>query len=78
MSERAKLFTSGGSQAVRLPKAYRFERQREVLISRKGQQVILQPTRRRWSTAFLELAGTAPDFPTPEEPGPAEPGPDLP
>ena len=34
MKERAKLFTSGGSQAVRLPKAYRFENQREVLISR--------------------------------------------
>ena len=36
MKERAKLFTSGGSQAVRLPKAYRFENQREVLISREG------------------------------------------
>lgn len=77
MSERAKLFTSGGSQAVRLPKAYRFERQREVLISRKGQQVILEPTRRRWSAAFLELAGAAPDFPLPGEPPSAEPGPDL-
>src|SRR5947199_7492714 len=53
MSERAKLFTSGGSQAVRLPKAYRFEHQREVLITRRGQQVILEPTRRRWSRAFL-------------------------
>ena len=77
MSERAKLFTSGGSQAVRLPKAYRFERQREVLISRKGLQVILEPTRRRWSHTFLELAGTASDFPYPEEPPPAEPGPDF-
>jgi len=77
MSERAKLFTSGGSQAVRLPKAYRFERQREVLISRKGQQVILEPTRHRWSTAFLELAGAAPDFPLPEESPAAESGPDL-
>ena len=77
MSERAKLFTSGGSQAVRLPKAYRFEQQREVLISRKGQQVILEPTRRRWSHAFLELAGTASDFPYPQEPPAAEPGPDF-
>ncbi len=77
MSARAKLFMSGGSQAVRLPKAYRFEHQREVLITRRGQQVILEPTRRRWSRAFLELPGTAPDFPYPEDPPPAEPGPDV-
>ena len=30
MADRAKIFTSGGSQAVRLPKAYRFENGREV------------------------------------------------
>ena len=77
MSERAKLFTTGGSQAVRLPKAYRFEKQDEVLISRKGQQVILEPARRRWSQAFLDLPDPAGDFPYPEEPPPAEPGPDL-
>ena len=77
MSARAKLFMSGGSQAVRLPKAYRFEHQREVLITRRGQQVILEPTRRRWSRAFLELPGTAPDFPYPEDPPPAELGPDF-
>ncbi len=77
MKERAKLFTSGGSQAVRLPKAYRFENQREVLISREGPRVILEPARRRWSRVFLELAGSAADFPYPGEPPPAEPGPDL-
>lgn len=76
MSERAKLFVSGGSQAVRLPKPYRFEGQREVRISREGERVILEPARRRWSRAFLELSGTASDFPYPEE-LPAEPGPDL-
>jgi len=77
MSERAKLFVSGGSQAVRLPKAYRFEKQGEVRISRDGERVILEPARRRWSRAFIELSGGAPDFPYPEEPLPAEPGPDL-
>ena len=77
MSERAKLFVSGGSQAVRLPKAYRFENQREVRISREGDRVILEPTRRRWSRSFLEISGTAPDFPYPEEPLPADAGPDL-
>ena len=77
MSERAKLFTSGGSQAVRLPKAYRFEQQGEVRISREGERVILEPARRRWSRAFLELSGAAPDFPYPAEPPPAEPGPEF-
>jgi len=77
MSERAKLFVSGGSQAVRLPKAYRFEDQREVRISREGERVILEPARRRWSRAFLDLSGAAPDFPYPSEPPPAEPGPNL-
>ena len=51
MKERAKLFVSGGSQAVRLPKAYRFENQGEVRISREGDRVILEPARRRWSRA---------------------------
>lgn len=77
MPERAKLFKSGGSQAVRLPREYRFEGQEEVLISREGEKVILQPVRRKWSRAFLELAGSAPDFPYPDEPPPAEPGPDF-
>ncbi len=77
MSERAKLFVSGGSQAVRLPKAYRFENQGEVRISREGERVILEPARRRWSRAFIELSGAAPDFPYPDEPPPADPGPDL-
>ena len=58
-----------------LPKPFRFEGQEEVLISRDRERVILEPTRRRWSRAFIELAGSAPDFPYPEEPHTAEPGP---
>lgn len=68
MPDRAELFKSGGSQAVRLPKGYRFEDQEEVLIFRNGPRVILEPVRRSWSREFLELAGSAPDFPYPEEP----------
>jgi decaprenylphospho-beta-D-ribofuranose 2-oxidase len=30
-----------------------------------------------WSGEFLDLAGSAPDFPYPDEPGPAEAGPDF-
>jgi antitoxin VapB len=39
--QKAKLFTHGGSQAVRLPKAFRFEGS-EVKIERDGDRVILQ------------------------------------
>jgi antitoxin VapB len=38
----AKLFTHGGSQAVRLPKEFRFEG-REVHVRRVGVDVILSP-----------------------------------
>ncbi|WP_396594719.1 antitoxin [Brevundimonas sp. R86498] len=40
--DTARLFTSGGSQAVRLPKAYRFEG-KEVRIRREGMAVVLEP-----------------------------------
>lgn len=42
---RAKLFRHGGSQAVRLPKAFRFEGD-EVEVSRRGDKVILSPVTR--------------------------------
>jgi antitoxin VapB len=77
MTDRAKLFKSGGSQAVRLPKDYRFEGEDEVLIYRQGERVVLEKERRSWSRRFLELAGSARDFPYPAEPPAAEPGPDL-
>lgn len=38
----AKIFTTGRSQAVRLPKAYRFDTS-EVFIERRGDAVILRP-----------------------------------
>jgi antitoxin VapB len=77
MADRAKLFQSGGSQAVRLPKEYRFQDAEEVLISRQGRRVILEPVKRSWSRKFLALAGSAQDFPYPEEPPAAGPEPDL-
>jgi antitoxin VapB len=77
MSQRAKLFKSGGSQAVRLPREFRFDQQEEVLIYRQGNRIVLEPVRRTWSPEFLALAGSAPDFPYPDEPPPADPGPEL-
>ena len=40
----AKLFWSGRSQAVRLPKAFRFEGDR-VRVSRMGAGILLEPVR---------------------------------
>jgi antitoxin VapB len=40
----AKLFASGRSQAVRLPKAFRFEGS-EVVVKRFGEGVLLLPTK---------------------------------
>jgi len=44
----AKLFWSGRSQAVRLPKDFRF-RGEEVRIRRHGSAVILEPLAEDWS-----------------------------
>lgn len=51
---RAKLFWNGRSQAVRLPKEFRFEGD-EVQIRREGNAVILEPVaRREWPEGFFE------------------------
>ena len=75
MAKRARLIDNQGAQAVQLPDEYRFEGQDEVWVSRQGSRLILEPVRRAWSREFLDLAGSARDFPYPEEPLPAEPGP---
>ena len=77
MADRAKLFKTGGSQAVRLPRKYRFAAQTEVLIRRQGKAVVLEDARRTFSRRFLALAGSVKDFPYPEDPPPLESGPKL-
>lgn len=47
MAEKAKIFWSGRSQAVRLPKKYRF-RGDEVRIRRSGSAVVLEPVADDW------------------------------
>lgn len=51
----AKLFRHGGSQAVRLPKAFRFEGT-EVRIERHGTDVILSPAPIPSFRSFAEIA----------------------
>jgi antitoxin VapB len=65
---RAKLFQNGGSQAVRLPKAYRFASQREVLVRREGRRVILEPAD-EWSAEFRSCLGSiTEEIPRPKQP----------
>ena len=67
----AKIFQHGGSQAVRLPKAFRFSGS-EVLIERHGEEVVLRPITHTQFRSFTDiarhLAGSFPDagdFPEP-------------
>lgn len=65
---RAKLFKNGGSQAVRLPKEFRFtEESREVLVCREGRRVVLEPVD-EWSEQFRACLGAWPEeIPRPEQ-----------
>ena len=60
MSQIAKLFTNGRSQAVRLPAAYRFDT-KEVFISRDAitGDVILSRKPATWNDFFSVLKGAA-------------------
>jgi antitoxin VapB len=59
--DTAKLFSSGRSQAVRLPKAYRFEGD-EVIVKRFGNGVLLLPKTDPWSLMEEALREFEPGF----------------
>lgn len=61
MTRTAKLFKNGDSQAVRLPKEFRFDGT-EVLIKRVGNAVVLLPKTRSWDALFQSLGQFTPDF----------------
>ena len=51
-SARAKIFTNGRSQAVRLPREFRFAG-KEVAIRKEGDAVILEPVgKRTWPAGY--------------------------
>lgn len=63
MTARAKLFQNGQSQAVRLPKEYRFDNEKEVDITKLGDYVILSPhTQDRWEVMRKALEAFSDDF----------------
>jgi antitoxin VapB len=57
----AKLFQNGQSQAVRLPKEFRFEGE-EVFIKKSGNVVVLIPTMHSWDSLLDSLDKFTPDF----------------
>ena len=59
----AKLFQNGQSQAVRLPKEFRFEGD-EVIIKRSGNAVVLIPTNHSWEVLASSLDKFSDDFMT--------------
>lgn len=59
--QTAKLFLNGRSQAVRLPKEFRFEGD-DVFIKRVGEAVVLLPRKQGWGTIEKALAAFEPGF----------------
>ncbi len=62
----ARVFWNGRSQAVRLPKEFRFAGS-EVAVSREGTRVVLEPfdlerDAQGWPKAWWSLAGAAPEL----------------
>ena len=57
----AKVFRSGNSQAVRIPREFQFDTD-EVEIERRGDEIILRPPVRNLRAAFDALAALPDDF----------------
>ena len=63
MMKIVKLFTTGRSQAVRLPKEFRFESS-EVFIRKEGDEVILSEKPASWEDLFNSSKRPTDDFMT--------------
>jgi antitoxin VapB len=62
----ARVFTTGRSQAVRLPKEFRFDTD-TVLVHREGSSVVLEPVR-DWPEGYVEsFSGISDDFERPAQ-----------
>lgn len=51
MNHIAKIFMNGRSQAVRLPKEYRFDCD-EVFVRRQGEDLVISPKMSTWDDFF--------------------------
>ena len=57
----ARLFKNGQSQAVRLPKEYRFKGD-QVLVKRVGNALVLIPLKEPWTPLLESLSQFSKDF----------------
>jgi antitoxin VapB len=66
--DTAKLFKNGSSQAVRLPKNYRFPG-KQVFIRRLGKGIVLMPEVGSWDTLIESIDQFTDDFSSTREQG---------
>jgi antitoxin VapB len=59
--DTAKIFKNGKSQAIRLPKEYRFQGSK-VYVKQVGNAVVLIPEQDSWQTLIESLAQFSDDF----------------
>jgi len=64
----ARVFTSGNSQAVRLPKEFRLDVEK-VFIHRSGDSLVLTPRMKSWEGFAEGLSGLSDDFAVDDELG---------
>jgi len=69
--DTAKLFKNGSSQAVRLPKNYRFPGT-QVFIRRLGNGIVLMPDEGSWDTLIASTQQFSDDFPSTRDQGVVE------
>jgi antitoxin VapB len=67
----ARVFRSGNSQAVRLPKEFRFK-SKEVEIFRRGDEIVLREKPASLARAFHLIASLPDDIELPEDEPPQE------
>ena len=57
----ARVFKSGNSQAVRIPKEFQIDAE-EVEIDRKGELILLRPKKKSWDPLIKSLSKFTDDF----------------
>ena len=57
MADTAKIFISGRSQAVRLPKEYRFKGNEVYIKKEKGKVILSEKPQKTWAEIFNDFQG---------------------
>jgi antitoxin VapB len=59
--ETAKVFDSGNSQAIRIPKKYKLKG-KEAYITKVGDALVILPMKQKWNTLIASLNKFSDDF----------------